>query len=140
MPQNATHASSHTETDVLSLVGGLTRPMLLTNYAHTLASTAFEALEYAENTCIYYRSPLFFFVVAWEKVDYVDLEGKTYMAVPGHTKKPKYEFGTMTHFAYRVQGGEKGEELVVATTRLETMLGDTVSILSGIQRNPQGGG
>ncbi|CBN75348.1 Valine--tRNA ligase [Ectocarpus siliculosus] len=59
------------------------------------------------------------------EVDYVDLEGKTYMAVPGHTKKPKYEFGTMTHFAYRVEGGEEGEELVVATTRLETMLGDT---------------
>ena len=61
------------------------------------------------------------------QVDYVDLEGKTFMAVPGHTLKPKYEFGTMTHFAYRVEGGADGEELVVATTRLETMLGDTVS-------------
>lgn len=60
-------------------------------------------------------------------MDYVDLEGKTFMAVPNHTLKPKYEFGTMTHFAYRVEGGEDGEELVVATTRLETMLGDTVS-------------
>eukprot|EP00903_Cladosiphon_okamuranus_P022267 g20474.t1 len=59
------------------------------------------------------------------EVDYVDLEGKTFMAVPGHTLKPKYEFGTMTHFAYRVEGGAEGEELVVATTRLETMLGDT---------------
>lgn len=60
------------------------------------------------------------------QVDYVDLEGKTFMPVPGHTLKPKYEFGTMTHFAYRVEGGADGEELVVATTRLETMLGDTV--------------
>eukprot|EP00752_Nemacystus_decipiens_P005746 g5199.t1 len=59
------------------------------------------------------------------EVDYVDLEGKTFMAVPNHTLKPKYEFGTMTHFAYRVEGGADGEELVVATTRLETMLGDT---------------
>lgn len=50
------------------------------------------------------------------------------MAVPGHTEKPKYEFGTLTHFAYRVEGVD-GEELVVATTRLETMLGDTVSIM-----------
>lgn len=59
-------------------------------------------------------------------MDHIDLEGKTYLAVPGHTAKPKYEFGTMTHFAYRVSGGEEGEELVVATTRLETMLGDSV--------------
>lgn len=62
-------------------------------------------------------------------MDYVDLEGKTFMAVPGHTLKPKYEFGTMTHFAYRVEGGAEGEELVVATTRLETMLGDTVRFI-----------
>ena len=60
-------------------------------------------------------------------MDHIDLEGKTYLAVPGHTAKPKYEFGTMTHFAYRVSGGKEGEELVVATTRLETMLGDSVS-------------
>ena len=59
-------------------------------------------------------------------MDHIDLEGKTYLAVPGHTAKPKYEFGTMTHFAYRVAGGKEGEELVVATTRLETMLGDSV--------------
>ncbi|CAM9440853.1 unnamed protein product, partial [Laminaria digitata] len=59
------------------------------------------------------------------EVDHIDLEGKTYLAVPGHTAKPKYEFGTMTHFAYRVSGGKEGEELVVATTRLETMLGDS---------------
>ncbi|CAM9853636.1 unnamed protein product [Ascophyllum nodosum] len=59
------------------------------------------------------------------EVDYVDLEGRSFMSVPGHTKQPKYEFGTLTQFAYRVEGGEEGEELVVATTRLETMLGDT---------------
>ncbi|CAN0420257.1 unnamed protein product, partial [Discosporangium mesarthrocarpum] len=60
------------------------------------------------------------------EVDYIDLEGKTKLAVPGHTKQLTYEFGTMTHFAYKVDGGEEGDELVVATTRLETMLGDTV--------------
>lgn len=64
-----------------------------------------------------------------EKVEYIDLDGRMFLAVPGHTEKPKYEFGTLTHFAYRVEGGEEGEELVVATTRLETMLGDTVSFI-----------
>ena len=64
--------------------------------------------------------------MASTQVDYVDLEGRSFMSVPGHTKQPKYEFGTLTQFAYRVEGGEEGEELVVATTRLETMLGDTV--------------
>lgn len=58
------------------------------------------------------------------EVEHIDLEGRTFLAVPGHTEKPKYEFGTLTHFAYRVEGVD-GEELVVATTRLETMLGDT---------------
>lgn len=75
-----------------------------------------------ENTDLFPSALVTFFV----QVDYLDLEGKTFLAVPGHTKKPKYEFGTLTHFAYRVDGGEEGEELVVATTRLETMLGDTV--------------
>lgn len=71
------------------------------------------------------------------KVDYIEVEGKTFLAVPGHSKQPKYEFGTLTHFAYRVEGGEEGEELVVATTRLETMLGDTVR--KGVTREKDGG-
>jgi valyl-tRNA synthetase len=56
------------------------------------------------------------------EVDYVELEGRTMMAVPKHTRE-KYEFGTLTSFAYKIDGTE--EEIVVATTRLETMLGDT---------------
>eukprot|EP00604_Paraphysomonas_vestita_P004168 CAMPEP_0174821978 /NCGR_PEP_ID=MMETSP1107-20130205/11936_1 /TAXON_ID=36770 /ORGANISM="Paraphysomonas vestita, Strain GFlagA" /LENGTH=974 /DNA_ID=CAMNT_0016039717 /DNA_START=170 /DNA_END=3095 /DNA_ORIENTATION=- len=59
------------------------------------------------------------------EVDYVDLEGITYLRVPNHTKKEKYEFGTLTSFAYKVVDSETDEEIVVATTRLETMLGDT---------------
>lgn len=36
------------------------------------------------------------------------------------------EFGVLTHFAYRLEKPQNGEEfLVVATTRPETMLGDT---------------
>jgi len=56
------------------------------------------------------------------EVDYIDLPGKTYLPVPGHTKKD-YKFGVIQSFAYPVEGGEG--ELVVATTRLETMLGDS---------------
>jgi valyl-tRNA synthetase len=59
------------------------------------------------------------------EVDYVDLEGRTFMAVPNHTKQEKYEFGTLTSFAYKVADSPSGEEIIVATTRLETMLGDT---------------
>ena len=62
------------------------------------------------------------------EVDYIDLEGRTFLEVkthPGNKKDPKgrYEFGTLTSFAYPVEGSD--EQLVVATTRLETMLGDT---------------
>lgn len=63
------------------------------------------------------------------EVDHIDLAGRTFLNVPNHQKDKKYEFGMMTSFAYRVYddaiGGPGSEELVVATTRLETMLGDT---------------
>lgn len=39
-------------------------------------------------------------------------------------KDGRYEFGTLTSFAYPVEGSED-EKIIVATTRLETMLGDT---------------
>lgn len=42
------------------------------------------------------------------EVDYEELEGRTFLPVPGHTKKDKYEFGTLTSFAYKVRGTEKG--------------------------------
>ena len=57
------------------------------------------------------------------EVDYSDLEGKTYLSVPNHKKQEKYEFGTITSFAYKIEDSD--EEIIVATTRLETMLGDT---------------
>lgn len=63
------------------------------------------------------------------EVDYRDIDGRTFLAVPNHKNQEKYEFGVITSFAYKVwvEAGEedKGEEIVVATTRLETMLGDT---------------
>lgn len=62
------------------------------------------------------------------EVDYIDLEGRTYLEVKTHKGNPKdpkgrYEFGTLTSFAYPIEDSE--ERIIVATTRLETMLGDT---------------
>ena len=62
------------------------------------------------------------------EVDYLELEGRTYLEVKTHNGNPndpngRYEFGTLTSFAYPVEDSD--EEIVVATTRLETMLGDT---------------
>lgn len=60
------------------------------------------------------------------EVDKVPLKGRTMLAIPGY--KEKIEFGTLTSFAYKIidaNGKETGEEIVVATTRPETMLGDT---------------
>ncbi len=51
------------------------------------------------------------------------MEGRTFLTVPNHTAQKSYEFGTLTSFAYKV--ADSDEEIVVATTRLETMLGDT---------------
>lgn len=62
------------------------------------------------------------------EVDYIDLEGRTFLEVkthPGNPKDPsgRYEFGVLTSFAYPVEGSD--EQITIATTRLETMLGDT---------------
>ena len=52
----------------------------------------------------------------------MDIKEKTLLNVPGYEKP--VEFGLLTSFAYPLEGG-LGEEVVVATTRVETMLGDT---------------
>ncbi|XP_044269829.1 valine--tRNA ligase-like [Tribolium madens] len=54
------------------------------------------------------------------EVDHVEVPKATKIAVP-NCEKP-VEFGTLTRFAYKVCDSD--EELVVATTRPETMLGD----------------
>lgn len=54
------------------------------------------------------------------EVENVELEGRTLLSVPGYEKK--MEFGVLTTFDYEVEGGKK---IPVATTRPETMLGDT---------------
>ena len=55
------------------------------------------------------------------KVDKKELPGRTLLPVPGYTDK--VEFGVLISFAYPIENSD--EEIVVATTRIETMLGDT---------------
>ncbi|PPD72092.1 hypothetical protein GOBAR_DD31016 [Gossypium barbadense] len=55
------------------------------------------------------------------EVDYTDIKERTLLKVPSYEKP--VEFGVLTSFAYPLEG-ELGE-IVVATTRVETMLGDT---------------
>ncbi|RDA83270.1 hypothetical protein CP532_0987 [Ophiocordyceps camponoti-leonardi (nom. inval.)] len=50
-----------------------------------------------------------------------ELLGRTLLDVPGYERK--VEFGVIVHFKYPVEGSD--EKLEVATTRVETMLGDT---------------
>lgn len=54
------------------------------------------------------------------EVDNKELTGRTKLSVPGYDKL--IEFGCLTYFKYEVEGGSTIE---VATTRPETMLGDT---------------
>jgi valyl-tRNA synthetase len=55
------------------------------------------------------------------EVDYEDIPGKTFLNVPGYSDK--VEVGVLCEFKYMIKGSK--DFLVVATTRLETMLGDT---------------
>jgi valyl-tRNA synthetase len=57
------------------------------------------------------------------EVENKDIPGRTLMSVAGYDPKEKFEFGVLNEFAYEVEG--TGERIVVATTRIETMLGDT---------------
>ncbi|KAK3747841.1 hypothetical protein QZH41_015985 [Actinostola sp. cb2023] len=55
------------------------------------------------------------------EVDKKELTGRTMLSVPGY--EHKVEFGIIVHFAYPIENSD--EKVIVATTRLETMLGDT---------------
>ena len=55
------------------------------------------------------------------KVENKEIDGRTLLDVPGYERK--VEFGTLVHFKYPIEGSE--ETIEVATTRPETMLGDT---------------
>lgn len=55
------------------------------------------------------------------EVDYITLEQPEKLSVPGWDKK--IDFGWFWEWAYKVEDSD--DELVIATTRPETMLGDT---------------
>ncbi|KAK4054912.1 valine--tRNA ligase [Microbotryomycetes sp. JL201] len=57
------------------------------------------------------------------EVDQKVLTGRTLLNVPGYPLNEKFEFGVITSFAYPIEGSD--EKIVIATTRPETMLGDT---------------
>jgi len=61
------------------------------------------------------------------EVDNKELDGRTLLDVPGYDRK--VEFGVIVHFKYEIDGSD--ETIEVATTRPETMLGD-----SGIAVHP----
>eukprot|EP00105_Crassostrea_gigas_P020597 XP_011439421.1 PREDICTED: valine--tRNA ligase [Crassostrea gigas] len=60
-------------------------------------------------------------VISDIEVENIHLSKRTQINIPGYQEK--VEFGAMTSFAYPVVG--KDEEIIVSTTRPETMLGDT---------------
>ncbi|KAJ5407966.1 Valine--tRNA ligase [Penicillium cosmopolitanum] len=55
------------------------------------------------------------------EVENKEIEGRTLLDVPGYDKK--VEFGVLTHFCYEIDGTK--ERIEIATTRPETMVGDT---------------
>ncbi|KAF9458072.1 tRNA synthetases class I-domain-containing protein [Collybia nuda] len=57
------------------------------------------------------------------EVEQKQLSGRTFLNVPGYDVKEKFEFGVITSFAYIIEDSD--EKIIVATTRPETMLGDT---------------
>lgn len=68
------------------------------------------------NWCPYLRTAL-----SDLEVDHEDIAGKTLVSIPGFDGK--VEVGVLCEFKYMIKGTK--DALIVATTRLETMLGDT---------------
>mmetsp|Transcript_15795 Transcript_15795/g.28101 ORF Transcript_15795/g.28101 Transcript_15795/m.28101 type:complete len:1122 (+) Transcript_15795:177-3542(+) len=69
------------------------------------------------------------------EVDHKEISEPIKMPVKGHNPEKTYEFGYLTSFAYQIvddAGQPTQDEIVVATTRLETMLGD-----SGVAIHPE---
>jgi valyl-tRNA synthetase len=57
------------------------------------------------------------------EVEHEEFDKPERLKVPGHDEKRKYDFGYIWSFAYKIEDSDR--EVVVATTRPETMLGDT---------------
>ncbi|XP_044532837.1 valine--tRNA ligase [Gracilinanus agilis] len=94
-----------------------------------LSAAVTEAFVRLHNDGVIYRSTR---LVNWScslnsaisdiEVDKKELSGRTLLSVPGYEEK--VEFGVIVSFAYKIEDSESNEEVVVATTRIETMLGD----------------
>lgn len=111
--------------------GDIYRSNRLVNWSCTLKS----AISDIEVNLLFNIRFDFFFCSDWIKhfwspqVDKIELSGRTLLSVPGYDKK--IEFGVLVHFAYEIvdkdgksDDAEK-EFVVVATTRIETMLSDS---------------
>ncbi|KAL8279527.1 hypothetical protein RQP46_008089 [Phenoliferia psychrophenolica] len=59
------------------------------------------------------------------EVDQLPIPRRTLLPVPGYDATEKFEFGVMHTFAYSIEGPHENDRIIVATTRPETMLGDT---------------
>ena len=59
------------------------------------------------------------------EVEMKEIEGGAMLPAHGHDPKKKYQFGMMTYFAYRLEGGGENDEIIIATTRPETLFADT---------------
>lgn len=57
------------------------------------------------------------------EVENKDIKARTELSIPGYEEK--VEFGVLTSFSYRVVDSATNETLIVATTRPETIFGDT---------------
>ncbi|KAI9594866.1 tRNA synthetases class I-domain-containing protein [Syncephalis fuscata] len=57
------------------------------------------------------------------EVESKELTGRTLLSVPGYPPEKKFEFGVIVSFAYVIEDSD--EKIIVATTRPETMIGDT---------------
>ncbi|OQE26834.1 hypothetical protein PENSTE_c005G03568 [Penicillium steckii] len=86
----------------------------------TLIKLHSEGLIYRANRLVHWSCRLSTALSTLE-VDQKELEGTKKLDVPGYDKK--IEFGTLTYFKYQIEGSDQTIE--VATTRPETMLGDT---------------
>ncbi|CAH1395954.1 unnamed protein product [Nezara viridula] len=77
-------------------------------------------LIYREESLINW-SPHLRSVVSDIEVDYIDIDGPTALSLPGYSKP--ITFGNLIDFSYRIVGSAD-KEIVVSTTRIETMFGD----------------
>ena len=64
------------------------------------------------------------------EVEQMQLNGRTLLNVPGYDANERIEFGVIVSFVYHIVDpdaslGDKGSKIMVATTRPETILGDT---------------